>query len=62
MMGETTEVALPDDPGGLADGRAEAFDGVVLGSHSGGLIDRPFVGNVAETVARESPVPVSGVR
>ncbi|WP_299332941.1 universal stress protein [Haloplanus sp.] len=97
MMGEATEIALSDDPEGVADDhaedaldraravasecdaeiqtevrvghpartildRAEAFDGVVLGSHSGGLMDRLFVGNVAETVVRGSPVPVTVVQ
>jgi nucleotide-binding universal stress UspA family protein len=97
MMGEATEIALSDDPEGVADGhaedaldlakdvaaeydaevetevqvghpartildRAEEFDGVVLGSHSGGLMDRLFVGNVAEKVVRGSPVPVTVVR
>lgn len=41
---------------------AEGFDTVVLGSHGGGLVDRLFVGNVAETVVRRSPVPVVVVR
>jgi nucleotide-binding universal stress UspA family protein len=99
MMGEATEIALSDDPEGVANDHAEnalnraravaseydteiqtevqidhparpildrveaeAFDGVVLGSHSAGVMDRLFVGNVAETVVRESPVPVTVVR
>ena len=97
MMGEATEIALSDDPEGVADehaeaaldrarsiaaeydaeietevrvghparsilDRAEGFDGIVLGSHSGGLMDRLFVGNVAETVVSESPIPVTVVR
>ncbi|MFB6102839.1 MAG: universal stress protein [Haloplanus sp.] len=41
---------------------AEGFDTVVIGSHSGSLSDRLFVGNVAETVFRRSPVPVTVVR
>jgi nucleotide-binding universal stress UspA family protein len=42
--------------------RAEAFDTVVVGSHGGSLVDRLFVGNVAEKVVRASPVPVTVVR
>ena len=41
---------------------AEAFDVVVLGTHSGSLADRLFVGNVAKTVFQRSPVPVTVVR
>ncbi|WP_338739601.1 universal stress protein [Haloplanus salilacus] len=97
MMGEATEIALSEDPEGVADDhavdaldrartvateydaeittevrvghpvrtildRAEEFDGIVLGSHSGGLMERLFVGNVAETVVRKSPIPVTVVR
>ncbi len=42
--------------------RAAEFDTVVIGSHGGTLRDRLFVGNVAETVFRRSPVPVTVVR
>ncbi|WP_049979429.1 universal stress protein [Halolamina rubra] len=42
--------------------RAEGFDAVVVGSHSGSLADRLFVGNVAQKVVRHSPVPVTVVR
>ncbi|WP_336327102.1 universal stress protein [Halovenus sp. HT40] len=42
--------------------RAEDYDTVVIGSHSGSLADRLFVGNVAETVFRRSPVPVTTIR
>ena len=42
--------------------RAEGFDVVVLGTHSGSLADRLFVGNVAKTVFQRSPVPVTVVR
>ena len=42
--------------------RAEGFDTVVIGSHGGSFLDRLFVGNVAETVFRRSPVPVTVVR
>lgn len=42
--------------------RADDFDTVVIGSHSGTLADRIFVGNVAEKIVRQSPVPVTVVR
>jgi nucleotide-binding universal stress UspA family protein len=42
--------------------RAEDFDAVVIGSHSGSLADRLFVGDVAKKVVRASPVPVTVVR
>lgn len=42
--------------------RAEQFDTVVIGPHGGSIADRLFVGNVAETVFRRSPVPVTAVR
>lgn len=42
--------------------RAEQFDTVVIGSHSGSLSERLFVGNVAQKVFRRSPVPVTVVR
>jgi nucleotide-binding universal stress UspA family protein len=41
---------------------AEEFDAVVLGSHTGSLADRVFVGNVAKKVVHQSPVPVTVVR
>lgn len=41
---------------------AADFDVVVVGSHSGSLSERLFVGNVAEKVVRRSPVPVTVVR
>jgi nucleotide-binding universal stress UspA family protein len=43
-------------------GRADSFDTVVIGSHGGSMADRLFVGNVAQTVFRRSPVPVTVVR
>ena len=46
---------------GILD-HAEAFDVVVLGTHSGSLADRLLVGNVAKTVFQRSPVPVTVVR
>jgi nucleotide-binding universal stress UspA family protein len=42
--------------------RAEAFDAVVLGSHSGSVADNLIIGNVAATVFKHSPVPVTTVR
>lgn len=42
--------------------RAGEFDAVVLGSHSGGLAERLFVGDIAKTVFDRSPVPVTVVR
>ncbi|WP_436933509.1 universal stress protein [Halovenus marina] len=42
--------------------RADQFDTVVLGSHSGSLADRLFVGNIAKKVVHHSPVPVTTVR
>lgn len=41
---------------------ASNFDVVVIGSHSGSIADRLFVGNVAQHVFRRSPVPVTTVR
>jgi len=41
---------------------ADDFDAVVIGSHGGSLADRLFVGNVAQTIFRRSPVPVVVVR
>ena len=42
--------------------RAENFDLVVIGTHGGSLVDRLLVGNVAEKVFRNAPVPVTTVR
>lgn len=42
--------------------RAEEFDAVVIGTHSGSLADRLLVGNVAKSVFKHSPVPVTVVR
>jgi len=41
---------------------AEAFDTVVIGSHGSSFADRLFVGDVAQTVFRRCPVPVTVVR
>ena len=37
---------------------ADDFDAVVIGTHSGSLVDRLVVGNVAQKVFNNSPVPV----
>ena len=42
--------------------RAGDFDAVVIGSHAGSLAERLFVGDIAKTVFRRSPVPVTVVR
>jgi nucleotide-binding universal stress UspA family protein len=42
--------------------RAEEFDVVVIGTHSGSLADRLLVGNVAKSVFQNAPVPVTVVR
>lgn len=42
--------------------QAARFDTVVIGSHGGTLADRVFVGNVAQKIVRQSPVPVTVVR
>ena len=42
--------------------RADDFDTVVIGSHGGALADRILVGNIAEKIFRQSPVPVTVVR
>ncbi|MFB6153110.1 MAG: universal stress protein [Halodesulfurarchaeum sp.] len=38
--------------------RAGDFDAVVIGSHGGSLVDKLAIGNVAQNVVRNSPVPV----
>jgi nucleotide-binding universal stress UspA family protein len=57
----STEVGA-GHPARLILDHAADFDTVVIGSHSGTLADRIFVGNVAEKVVRNSPVPVTVVR
>lgn len=42
--------------------KSEGFDTLVIGSHSGSLVDRLFVGNIAEKVFRRAPVPVMVIR
>lgn len=41
---------------------AADYDAIVMGTHGGSLSDRLLVGNVAERVFRNSPVPVTVVR
>lgn len=53
----TTEVQL-GHPAQAIVNSADDFDAVVIGSHGGLLIDRLVVGNVAQKVFRNSPVPV----
>ncbi|WP_058997209.1 universal stress protein [Haloarcula sp. CBA1127] len=53
----TTEVQL-GHPARAILNRAADFDAVVLGTHGGSLADRLVVGNVAQKVFRNSPVPV----
>lgn len=56
-----TEIGL-GKPSRAIVNRAADYDAVVLGSHSGNLASRLLTGNVAETVFRRSPVPVTVVR
>ncbi|MFD1565321.1 universal stress protein [Haloarchaeobius amylolyticus] len=42
--------------------RADDYETVVIGTHTGSVADRIFVGNIAEKVFRSSPVPVVVVR
>jgi nucleotide-binding universal stress UspA family protein len=53
----TTEVQM-GHPARAILNRADDFDAIVLGSHSGSLVDRLIVGNVAQKVVRQSPIPV----
>lgn len=57
----TTAVGL-GSPAKTIINRAEAFDLVVIGSHSSTVASRLLLGNIAETVARHAPVPVTIVR
>jgi nucleotide-binding universal stress UspA family protein len=57
----TTDVRV-GHPARIIVAAAADFDVVVIGSHSGTLSERLFVGNVAEKVVRRSPVPVTVVR
>ncbi|MFB9807135.1 universal stress protein [Haladaptatus pallidirubidus] len=40
---------------------ATEFNTLVLGSHGSDLVERILIGNVAKTVVRRSPVPVTVV-
>jgi len=53
----TTEIQI-GQPARTIVNRADDFDAIVLGSHSGSLVDRLIVGNVAQKVVRHSPIPV----
>jgi nucleotide-binding universal stress UspA family protein len=53
----TTEVQL-GHPARAILNRAGEFDAVILGSHGGSVADRLVIGNVAQKVFRNSPVPV----
>jgi nucleotide-binding universal stress UspA family protein len=53
----TTEVQL-GHPARAIVNRADDFDAVVIGTHGGSLVDRLVIGNVAQKVFRNSPVPV----
>jgi len=57
----TTEVQL-GHPARAILNRADDFDAVVIGSHGGSLVDQLVVGNVAQKVFRNSPIPVIVVR
>lgn len=57
----TTRVVVGSPAESIVDA-AEEYDAVVIGAHSSSLVHRLVVGNVAETVVRESPVPVTTVR
>lgn len=56
-----TEVKLGNPIKGILNS-AEDADAVVIGTHGGSLVDRLFVGDVAQKVFRQSPVPVTVVR
>ncbi|QGN06964.1 universal stress protein [Halorhabdus sp. CBA1104] len=56
-----TDIGMGSPARAIVD-RATDFDHVVIGTHSGSLVDRLLVGNVAEKVFRRSPVPVTVVR
>ena len=56
-----TTVAVGHPARAIVD-HSENFDTVIIGSHGGSLVDRLFVGDVAETIVRRIPVPVTIVR
>lgn len=57
----TTELQL-GHPARAILNRAYEFDAIVIGGQGGLLVDRRVVGNVAQKVFRQSPVPVIVVR
>ncbi|RJT07073.1 universal stress protein [Halococcus sp. IIIV-5B] len=67
MIAEEYDIQIDTDvgwgsPAKVIVKRAKAFDTVILGTHAGTLAERLFVGDVAKTVFRRSPVPVTVVR
>ncbi|GAB3680748.1 universal stress protein [Salinarchaeum chitinilyticum] len=56
-----TEVTMGHPARAILNAAAD-YDAIVVGGHSGSLADRFIVGNVAETIVRQSPVPVTVVR
>lgn len=58
---ELTTMIDMGDPSRAITKRAADFDIVVIGSHERALSSRLLVGNVAATVTRRSPVPVTVV-
>lgn len=58
---EVTTIIDLGDPSRAITKRAEDFDTVVIGGHERELSSRLLVGNVAATVTRRSPVPVTVV-
>jgi nucleotide-binding universal stress UspA family protein len=59
---EVATEAAAGHPARVILNHVDAYETVVVGSHGGTLADRLLVGNVAETVFRRSPVPVTVVR
>jgi len=57
----TTTVGL-GSPAKTIINHAEEYDLVVIGRHSNTIASRLLLGNVAETVARDAPIPVTIVR
>ncbi|WP_049888064.1 MULTISPECIES: universal stress protein [unclassified Natrinema] len=56
-----TRIELGNPARAIID-RANDYETVVIGTHSGSVVDRVFVGNIAEKVVQGSPVPVVVVR
>jgi nucleotide-binding universal stress UspA family protein len=59
---EVSTEAAAGHPARTIIDRASDYDVVVVGSHGGSVADRLLVGNVADSVVRHSPVPVTVVR